>query len=403
MKNKIIGIFVCLLLITTGVLPVYGTVNASNVKKSSTVEIPDSHIIENVPYVNQGDSYYCSYATVTMIFQYYGLNTSLFEVLFNSGVGYSLGYKRIYPCLSIPGVVMSQNVEDKQFLADIYGLNYSYWNFNNDWQMYWTSVKENISINIPVSTEVWCEELPYYNTSGAHSILLVGFNETNNTVCLHDSIASVFNTSISGAYIFMPIDCLKKALISFNGKYFFELFEDTIAEPLPKKEAFELAHSRNINRMKGHANVYDKEFIKSNLGRLTHIFGVHALKCIKHSYNIRNILMLSISGKIKGTDNILGLAYWCYWISVEKHNMSQYLIENANLHPAALFDAEMLEIEANNWMLLYYKNMELSSIPIFRLPAKLLVLKEIRDIYDVIISIEKNIIAGPPSTVSSQK
>jgi len=395
----------CMLLIATGVVPVSSTISQSDGKKSSTLEIPDSHIIENVPYVNQGDSWYCTVASITMIFLYYGINTSLLEVCYNSGVGYSLGYKRIYPCLSITGVVMSQEPEDRQFLADIYGLNYSYWNFNDKsisddskWQMFWTSVKENISINIPVATDIWMDELPYYkNKSDAHAILLVGFNETNNTVCVHDSYAHMYNTSMSGTYIYIPIDCLKKTLISYNGGYFFEIFEDTIAKPLPKKEAFELAHSRNINRMKGHANAYDKEFIKSQLGVLTHIFGVHAVKCIKHSYNIRNILMLSISGKIKGTDNMLGLANWCYWIYYEKHNMSQYLIENTDLHPTALFDAEMLEIEANNWMLLYYKNMELFSIPIFRIPAKLLVLKEIRDILDVIISIEKDIIAGPPS------
>ena len=35
MKNKIIGIFVCMLLITTCVLPVCGTVSESNEKKSS--------------------------------------------------------------------------------------------------------------------------------------------------------------------------------------------------------------------------------------------------------------------------------------------------------------------------------------------------------------------------------
>ena len=40
MRNKIIGIFVCILLITTCVGPVYGSMSASNVNKSSTVEIP---------------------------------------------------------------------------------------------------------------------------------------------------------------------------------------------------------------------------------------------------------------------------------------------------------------------------------------------------------------------------
>jgi hypothetical protein len=386
-----------MLLITTGVLPVSGTISENNNKKSSTVEIPDSYVIENVPYVSQGDSYYCIYACPTMIFQYYGINASLHEVCFNSGVGYSLGYKIIYPCFSFPGTIMSQTGEDRQFLADIYGLNYREW-FCNDksisddmkWQMYWTKVKENISKNIPVMTEVLLENLPYIpNEPGDHMILLVGYNDTNNTVCVHDSYASVVNSSVSGSYIYISIDCIKKSINYYL--YLFEIFEDAIDEPLSKTEAFELAHTRNINRMKGDANAYSKEYTLV-LGHELYIFGVHALKFLKHSYNIRNILMLTISDKIRGTSYIYESAYWCYWIFYEKHNISQYLIENSDLYSNAIFDAEMLEIEANNWLLLNLTIMKLSSIPIFRLPAKMLVLKEIRDILDIIISIEKDII-----------
>jgi hypothetical protein len=61
--------------------------------------------------------------------------------------------------------------------------------------------------------------------------------------------------------------------------------------------------------MKGDANVYDKDFIKTELG--IHIFGVYALKFIKHSYKIKNILLCNIMGKKTGIDNIL-FAQWQY-------------------------------------------------------------------------------------------
>jgi hypothetical protein len=125
MKNKSVVFFVCMLMITTGVIPVSSTISQNDEKKSSPLEIPDSHIIENVPYVSQGDTWYCAFATATMIFQYYGINTSLFEVLFNSGVGYSAGYQITWPCVISPGAFLCQITKDRQFLADIYGLNVS--------------------------------------------------------------------------------------------------------------------------------------------------------------------------------------------------------------------------------------------------------------------------------------
>jgi len=412
MKKKIIGIFVCILLIATGVVPISSTISQSVGKESSTVEIPDSHIIENIPYVCQGDTFYCIYASLAMIFQYYGLNTSLFEVCFNSGVGYSLGYRIKNPCHSIFSSLMSQEAKDRQFLADIYGLNYSYWHVNDDWQLYWTSVKENISKDIPVTTEVWIQELPYYEEDtawGAHTIVLSGYNETNNTVCVHDSDATIFNTSMrSGAYIYIPIDFLKNALIvSSDKKYLFETFVDTIEKPLPKKEAFELAHSRNIQRMKGDATYYDEEFIRYNMGGtrgLITIFGLHALKWLKHSYNIRNILMFSIMDRITGSYYLLSESDNCWFMYWEKLDMFDYLYEHLDFFPNldnAFYYVYMLNIDAACWGALCYKISKLTEIPIFRIPLLISVVPEIRAILDDIISIEKDIIAGPHSIVAS--
>jgi hypothetical protein len=310
----------------------------------------------------------------------------------------------IHPCDFYVGAGLSSWMEDRQLLADIYGLNYSRWSCADKsisdemkWQMYWTKVKENISNNIPVATKVLLENLPYIpNETGLHMILLVGYNQTNNTVCIHCSYAHVFNASLTGMYMYLPIDCIKNSVKKWD--YFFEIFTDTSDEPLSKKDAFELAHSRNIQKMKGDADAYDKECIK---GLGCHVFGVRAVKFLKHSYNIRNILMYNILDKIRGTDTIYYLAFWCYYNFVEKHNVSQYLIEHADLHPNALFEGQMLDIEAHNWLLLNHTMAKLSSIPFFRIPAKISLLKEIRNTLDVIISIEKDIINGPTSKLSS--
>jgi hypothetical protein len=192
---------------------------------------------------------------------------------------------------------------------------------------------------------------------------------------------------------------LKNGVKFLNYTYLIETFDDTSDEPLSKKDAFELTHARNIQKMKGDADAYDKEFIQ--LGSPVHLLGVHALKFIKQSYNIRNKIMLTIGDKIKGTDYRFLLAnnYWAMFVS--KYNMSQYLLKNADLSPNVEYEAAMLYAESGNWLLLYFKNMELWSIPTFRLRLQMSVLKEIKNILDVIISIENDIIAGPPSIVAS--
>ncbi|VVB62298.1 Uncharacterised protein [uncultured archaeon] len=408
MKKKIIGIFVCMLMMTTCVIPVSSTICQSDGKNSTTVEIPDSHIIENIPYVCQGDRYYCIYASITMIFQYYGLNTSLFEVCFNSGVGYSFGYVVRYPCLGIWGALISSEAKDRQFLADIYGLNYSYWNVNDDWQIYWTSVKENISKDIPVTTEIYQDKLPYYEPGDVlahspHTIVLSGYNETNHTVSVHDSAAPVGNNTLlsSGAYIWIPIDSLKNALVvSSDKKYLFEIFVDTSEKPLLKKDAFELAHARNIQRMMGNAKVYDKEFIRYKMGgvkKFKPFLGMHALEWLKHSYNIRNIVLFSIYDKISGSGYFSTVSDACWWSYAEKLDMSQYLREHVDWSINASFEADLLEIEADIWAFLSWKAYELYYTPTFRIPAKISIMNDMRDILDVIISIEEEILHGPPS------
>jgi len=52
----------------------------------------NNYIIENVPYAWQEEGIYCSPATIEMIMEYYGFNTTQTEILYYIGGGYSLGY-----------------------------------------------------------------------------------------------------------------------------------------------------------------------------------------------------------------------------------------------------------------------------------------------------------------------
>ena len=87
-----------------------------------------------------------------MIFQYLGIDTNLREVLYYSGVGYSLIPRENVPLVE-GGTVVAQSPENMEFLSSIYGLSFSYWlpdtallSDEKCWQEYWLRVKENISM-----------------------------------------------------------------------------------------------------------------------------------------------------------------------------------------------------------------------------------------------------------------
>ena len=67
-----------------------------------------------------------------MIIKYYGFDTELNEILFNSGVGYSLIYS--HPSLNnflLSCIATSNWKSDREFLAEIYGLTYEEKHFYN--------------------------------------------------------------------------------------------------------------------------------------------------------------------------------------------------------------------------------------------------------------------------------
>ena len=96
MSNKIIILITIILLISQ--LNINSTISKSleddisidNIKLENNILDKNFSIIENFPYVSQETNFYCTYACPTMIIKYFGINTSLYEVMFNSGVGYSL-------------------------------------------------------------------------------------------------------------------------------------------------------------------------------------------------------------------------------------------------------------------------------------------------------------------------
>ena len=409
---KISIVFFTLML--SGVTPASMPLAAKNTDCSlllTTIYNNESYLIENprVPYVGQPTEFYCTYACLSMLIQYGGINASLGEVLHHSGIGYSLLYTRYLAPARIPsgGYVICQNAQNIQFLATLYNLTPCFFVPSNghsdkeNWTQYWIQVKKNILNDTPVLTSVNPFSLPYlrekYNISdntsqGGHGIVLVGFNETNRTICYNDPAAALFHDDVNGTYTYLSIDILRHAVENTTGTKFVVI---TFTKPMhfyppSPRERFNTAHNQNILRMKGQFTVY-LPYLLPFLGRKA----VHALKQDLRMGLIHRMLTVLLYVRYNGT--ILQTEYSI--IAIEKHNVSQYLFEQENLSSICRHDAVLLQQESGYWKnlsLLVWKINEIgrNNSYLRTLLLSLSITVEMNTMLSNIMKIENSIIAG---------
>jgi hypothetical protein len=347
--KKISAIFIGFILI----ICIFSSINlsATNIAKNNFSKQNQSNVIKGVPYVGQQTDFYCVYAAPAMIFKYYGINTTQYEVLFRSGGGYSLLY--CHPKIKkIPvGCAGSSDWEiDRTFLAELYGLNYTeewltYMNISKKdiWNEYWNRIKENLSNNIPVLTwtdptgltsmrEALRKEMNiseglfslipeiFWNcfpSTVSHMIVLVGYNNSNGTICFNDPGTEVLNRPECGTYAWMNLTDFKNQLkilrLQSDTAYLIGAFQNTSNPPLNKTDAFEKALIRNIERMKGNRSVYDihqKEHWKVKE------FGIQGLKQLKNDLEpgLKNRISTILTYKFRNFISLKPLVFRMYKI-----------------------------------------------------------------------------------------
>ena len=420
----------------------------------------ESHVIANVPYVSQKTDFYCQFACPTMVFKYYGLNTTLHEVLFNSGNGYGILYSPPYlKRVPVGSTGACKWYADRSFLADLYGLSYeNYLGHENApeaelWNKYWTRVKQNITNDIPIITNlnpafltsirnsirkelhiseglwtrfsdrIW-EAVP---SNILHAILLVGFNETNGTVCYHDPAAALWKHPESGTYAWMNLTKFRKSIFRLSlynpyQSYSIEIFTDTPETPIDKKTAFELAYERNVKKISGNLSAYDDhvvydwgctdlginavEALKKDMGMgVQHRLITAALYkyiSVFHTYSLgfklSRLVNITFPFVFNFTEST-GLINDYDLIAIQKHNMSQYLynlqyqINDTNISDICKRDAELLSFESENWTKLgCYFSRFLRWGVFMTLSFGILTIKKMENIVTDIISIEEEII-----------
>jgi len=399
---------------------------------TATPGIPKSHLIRDVPYVSQETDFFCFYASCTMIFQYLERGSTLHEVLYYSGVGYSHVHQNSQPIVG-GGYQTAQLDNDMDFLSTIYGLSFDSWIPDSDslsddecWQEYWVKVKENISHDLPVLTGVDPFILPSIRQQfdvpeniwdkfypGAHTIVVVGYNETNRTVCYNDPAAEYYGNANYGIYAWMSLIDFREAIDRHPiAKYLIYVFHN-VSDPLSDEDAFELAHKRNIERLKGNSSAYD-----SRLGNRDDLeFGICASKALKDDFargikhRIRTSFLYRYIGMQSHRQNRQNIINSFLWkipysflisfnpreneygrISLEKQYTAEYL-KTLESSQESSHEATLFEQEAKQWYKLSSNyNLFLKRGFFISLPRMILVIKTMRNILDDIISTEENII-----------
>jgi hypothetical protein len=399
-------------------------------------DMADSHIIEGVPYIAQTEGYFCYYASFAMILNHLGMDTTLNEILFYDGLGYKHGY---YPEEKLPDE--GRYIGDFDFVLDLFGVEEDYW-FLRDyspptddlWNEYYTRLKENISKDIPIITRVdpfsmsslrnqfrisdslWKMLFP----PSHHLIVIIGYNDTNQSICYNDPNAGFYGEDHFGDHAWMSINDFRKAVeTTISSWWRYIIFTVKPAkDPLSKQDAFEKVFNKNIEKLKGNITAYyehNPPFYR--------ILGINASNKLKENFSEEkrsetiilykkfggigfnftlieklhkmfsifnfakpNIFDIFIIGKIDSFEDI----------AAEKNHIADYL-EDSHFYPNICEKhASLLREEAEKWDQLsdYYKVFMRRGIFLSKYRANN-IMKQMETLIDEIILIEEEIINSP--------
>lgn len=376
----------------------------------------DYHLIEGVPYISTETGFDCEYASFAMLYQYLGIEYSYHDFFFLNGGAYTLAtcpkltgnnqygenHYKLWPWTPPfspyidAGSYVSFWEQDIEFLSDIMGLDYNltykdeFVGEDAAWKEYWSRCKNYINQDIPVWTGIdgccipwWRGHMPlvqeFYDRGVPgviqHIIVLVGYNETNGTVCYNDMVdanISKYGSEYTGGenetgeYLWMNLSSLKEGTCKgcpyYWPKYCMTLVleKNESKQPKSKSGAFELAHERGLKKLQG----YNKEVYDENYSIFYKKFGIDALYKFKRELKPRNLIPRTIVWRLMnrvmpGLSLFSRVKYGLFLISKDKQFASEALLENTDLCSFSKHDGLLLHNESQKWLELYNLTLEL--------------------------------------------
>jgi hypothetical protein len=453
--NKIIVIIISIILISityidqSNSLPL-NKLDDNNFLGKNNVE---EHLIKGVPIIGQDTRFYCTISSHTMILNYYGYNLSKYEVLYLMGGGFSLYYvthRYLKPFSSVGCAFRPSNYD---YIGNLLNIEFQPFNANlllpedKVWPKIWSCIKENVSQNQPVlinldgsmliadnigikiPSKIW-KLIPIH---ADHAVTVVGYNETNQSICYNDPMYSIFGDEKKGLYRWADTEIFKTAFTKFTmfSPYFPSYYRiKTYQKPenisFNKEEIIEQVYNRNLKRLQGDYRYYlsDIDFPNSYNYSANYTYGINASKEIKRIFgeNINTqfftILQYKIAGKLgikntfftnienlfiesfnKDISIILDLAVPGYknvyrTISDEKRIISEVLKDHSSYSKKYELCSDLLKNESEQWSKISEYNRILLNKGFFlTIPKALSLLNQMDQIMDEIIRIEQKILS----------
>ncbi len=430
-KNKILVI----LLIVIVNISTFVSVSSADIEKTyiKAMNDDDNYVIEGVPYAQKNKRLSCDYAPIEMVFRYYGVNITQYEIVYFSGGGYSQGYgiplKRVFemPPRKLPfrfaclGDLLVGGADDYKFLANLHGLSFEMIfpdyviSHGKIWNEYWEKVKNNVKNDIPIITALdplaWPPYRNWTNMAGCCPPLLgrsccitvvVGYNESNGTVCVNEQYIG----HEKGHYLWVNLEdfrtAVKRAYFYIREARYSMYIIKKVSDPLPREMIYDLVHERNIQKMKGIKSAYDSRYIQDNFKE----FGINALKALREDLSSKFIRWVPAYNMINKVIQKIDPSHPYPFTSMinyfgdeasSKNMTSKLLIENMNVSSYHEKDALLLEIEAKHWEKLTILTEELKEAVINNTLIKSIhlskpIINNMVNTVDDIISVEKMII-----------
>lgn len=430
--------------------------DAAILVKQEDYQLNESHLIQGVPIIGQDERFFCTIACQTMILNYYGFNLSKYEIYFLMGCGFSLWhYSYLMPFSSFD---CSFRPSNSDFLGSLLHIEFQPFYINLTlpkdvvWDKVWTSLRENISLNQPVLVSLDSLPITFYHHriilpslfwnslpyNVGHAITVVGYNESNHSICYNDPQYSILGDEQQGSYNWVDIEVFRTAFERFPRR-----FPSTYRMKSYKKPRNPLyntswiiqkGYDRNIKRLQGDYRSYVSDIDFPNSYNLTAdlYYGINASNQIKNLFGngfkqqlytickykrvsklgIKNTLVVYLENYVQRTFNkdisyILDCAIPSYKniyrrIAEEKELASSILSKYSNISETYDFCSDLLHNESNLWRSLSTYDRFLRNKGIFiSLPKAFSILNQMESLMEEIIYIEQRILSMEESNILS--
>ena len=411
------------------------------------------HVIQGVPIIGQDTRFYCTMSSHAMILNYYGFNLTKYEVLYLMGGGFSLFYRSTRYLIPFSSVGCAFRPSNYDYVASLLDIEFQPFYIDLTlpediiWDKIWTCIKENISLNQPVlvnldETILFTDNIgikipstiwKYIPIHADHAVIVVGYNESNQSICYNDPMYSILGDEQQGSYIWVDKEIFKISFSKFtkNSPFFPSTFRiKSYKKPVnityEKEKIIEQVYQRNIKRLQGDYRYYisDIDYPDSYNITANYTYGINASEEIKNIFGnglktqIYTIFQYKLAGKfgIKNTifttielmfqklfnkeiSLIFDLVIPGYkniyrTIADEKLIISKVLLNYSDLSPKYKRCSELLKNESEQWLKIAEFNRILLNKGFFiTIPGALIILNKMDDIMENIIQIEQDILS----------